>query len=120
LPYVVVSKLKVDDPNATTPGYAGLRQAAGFGVSAANTVIGGTNAVLNTQKLEQKTLSLGGRWDATRSLAVKAQFDRITKPAGSDGLFLVPDLSADLNKGNSSFLNKKNINVISVAVDFVF
>jgi hypothetical protein len=53
-------------------------------------------------------------------LAVKAQFDRITKPAGSGGLFLVPDLSADLNKGNSSFLNKKNINVISVAVDFVF
>lgn len=121
LPYVVVSKLKVDDPNATTPGYAGLRQAAGFGVSAATTVINGTNAVLNTQKLEQKTLSLGVRWDATRSLAVKAQFDRITKPAGSDGLFLVPDLSADLNKGNSSFLNtKKNINVISVAVDFVF
>ena len=123
LPYVIVSKIKVDDANATTPGFSGLGaipSASPLYTSAQN-VINGTKAVLNTQKLEQKTLSLGVRWDATRSLAVKAQFDRITKPAGSNGLFLVPDLGADLAKGNSSFLNtKKNINVISVAVDFVF
>lgn len=136
LPYVIVSKIKVDDPNATTPGFAGLNglianQGAIAGVAGATVaqaitnnatnIKNGTQAVLNTQKLEQKTLSLGVRWDATRSLAVKAQFDRISKPAGSDGLFLVPDLGADIAKGNSSFLNKKqSINVISVAVDFVF
>ncbi len=132
LPYVVVSKLKVDDANATLPSFAGysalsaglpgqIGAAAVPVLTSAGTVRVGTNAVLNTQKLEQKTLSVGVRWDATRSLAVKAQFDRITKPAGSDGLFLVPDLAADYAKGNSSFLNtKKNINVISVAVDFVF
>lgn len=123
LPYVIVSKLKVDDANATVPGFSGLGAIPSVSplYNSAQNVINGTKAVLNTQKLEQKTLSVGVRWDATRSLAVKAQFDRITKPAGSDGLFLVPDLGADLAKGNSSFLNtKKNINVISVAVDFVF
>lgn len=123
LPYVIVSKIKVDDPNATVPGFSGLGAITSGNplYGSAQNVIKGTQAILNTQKLEQKTLSLGVRWDATRSLAVKAQFDRISKPAGSDGLFLVPDLGADLAKGNSSFLNKKqSINVISVAVDFVF
>lgn len=124
LPYVIVSKLKVDDPNATTPSTPTLSAVAaggGFGAAGATRVIGGTQGVLNSQKLEQKTLSLGVRWDATRSLAVKAQYDRVTKPSGSNGLFLVPDLGADIAKGNASFLNtKKNINVISVAVDFVF
>ncbi len=127
LPYVIVSKIKVDDPNSTMPALAGLRAVAASGLvpsqarTGATNVIGGTQAVLNSQKLEQKTLSVGVRWDVTRSLALKTQFDRVTKPAGSNGLFLVPDLGADIAKGNSSFLNtKKNINVISVAVDFVF
>lgn len=127
LPYVIVSKIKVDDPNSTMPALAGLRAVAASGLvpaqarTGAANVIGGTQAVLNSQKLEQKTLSVGVRWDVTRSLALKTQFDRVTKPAGSNGLFLVPDLGADIAKGNSSFLNtKKNINVISVAVDFVF
>lgn len=126
LPYVIISKLKVDDPNASMPTTATLTaiQGGAFGPTAAagaQRVLGGTQAVLNSQKVEQKTLSVGVRWDFTSSMALKAQFDRVTKPAGSNGLFLVPDLGADLAKGNSSFLNtKKNINVISVAVDFVF
>lgn len=135
LPYVSYSKIKVDD-QAAVPGFAGASalvadqstiggiigaQNAAAVSANARSVIGGTNAVLNSQKLAQKTLSIGLRWDATRSLAVKTQFDRISKPADSYGNFLVPDLSADYAKGNSSFLNKKqNINVISVAVDFVF
>lgn len=124
LPYVIVSKLKVDDPNATMPStptltaLSALNNATGVG---ARSVLGGTQAVLNSQKIEQKTLSIGARWDVARSIALKAQYDRVTKPAGSNGLFLVPNLAADLAKGNSSFLNtKKNINVISLAVDFVF
>jgi len=127
LPYVIVSKIKVDDPNSSMPGLAGLRAVAASGLVpsdariGATNVIGGTQAVLNSQKLEQKTLSVGVRWDFTRSMALKAQYDRVTKPAGSNGLFLVSDLGADIAKGSSSFLNtKKNINVISLAVDFVF
>ena len=120
LPYVIVSKIKVDDPNATTPSTPTVTAAAG-GSAGARTLLGGMQAVLNSQKLEQRTLSVGARWDISRSLALKAQFDRVTKPSGSNGLFLVPDLGADLARGNSSFLNtKKNINVISLAVDFVF
>lgn len=121
LPYVIVSKIKVDDPNATTPSTPTVTAAAGGGSVGARTLLGGMQAVLNSQKLEQRTLSVGARWDVSRSMALKAQFDRVTKPAGSNGLFLVPDLGADLARGNSSFLNtKKNINVISLAVDFVF
>ena len=121
LPYVIVSKIKVDDPNATTPSTPTVTAVAGGGNAGARTLLGGMQAVLNSQKLEQRTLSVGARWDVSRSLALKAQFDRVTKPSGSNGLFLVPDLGADLARGNSSFLNtKKNINVISLAVDFVF
>jgi len=121
LPYVIVSKIKVDDPNATMPSTPTVTAVAGGGSAGARTLLGGMQAVLNSQKLEQRTLSVGARWDISRSLALKAQFDRVTKPSGSNGLFLVPDLGADLARGNSSFLNtKKNINVISLAVDFVF
>lgn len=117
LPYVIVSKLKVDDPNVTMPTYVAYPGAGANGALLTN----GTRAILNSQKLEQKTLSVGARWDVSRSLALKAQYDRVTKPADSYGLFMMPNLAADLAKGNSSFLNtKKNINVISVALDFVF
>ncbi|MBH1988066.1 MAG: hypothetical protein I8H76_12145 [Burkholderiales bacterium] len=121
LPYLIVSKIKVDDPNATMPSTPTVSAVAGGGNAGARNLLGGMQAVLNSQKLEQRTLSVGARWDISRSLALKAQFDRVTKPSGSNGLFLVPDLGADLARGNASFLNtKKNINVISLAVDFVF
>ncbi len=117
LPYVIVSKLKVDDSNATMPTYLAYPSAGASGAL----LTGGTRAILNSQKIEQKTLSVGARWDVTRSLALKTQYDRVTKPAGSYGLFMMPNLAVDAAKGSSSFLNtKKNINVISVAVDFVF
>lgn len=108
LPYVVVSKLKVDDTNTSLPaGYAGL--------GAAGTAAAGA---LTTQYVAQRTTGVGVRWDALRSAAVKLQFDRVSKPANSNGLFLV----ANPSTANSADFraNKKNINVISLAVDFVF
>lgn len=108
LPYVVLSKLKVDDTNTSLPaGYTGLGQA---GTAAAG--------ALTTQYVAQRTTSVGVRWDAMRSAAVKLQFDRVSKPANSNGLFLV----ANPSTANSADFraNKKNINIISLAVDFVF
>jgi hypothetical protein len=110
LPYVSLSKLKVDDPNAALPSVS----------APLATAAGGAQAVLNTQKIAQRTASLGLRWDVSSGVAVKTQFDRITKPADSNGLFLVRDPVADLSAGGTFLKPKKNISVLSVAVDFVF
>lgn len=109
LPYVSFSKLKVDDPNASVP--AGL---SSISVDAAL----GANVILNTQKNDQRTTSIGVRWDAMRNLALKAQFDRVSKPANSNGLFQSPDPAAP--SAQSFLANKKDINVFTVSMDFVF
>ena len=110
LPYVGYGKVKVDDPNAQLPT---VNVAL---TDAANAV----RATLNTQKVGQKTATVGVRWDAMPGLAVKAQYDRISKPRDSYGMFLAADPGADI-AGGSQFLNaKKNINVVTLSVDFVF
>ena len=108
LPYAVVSRLKVDDLNASLNP-----QAAALG--AAYT---GAQGLINSGKVTQNTLSVGARWDFRRGMALKAQFDSINKPSGSNGLFLNPD--ASIASGQDFFNNKKKVNVLSLAVDFVF
>ena len=111
LPYIGYGKVKVDDPNAVMPGGP---------LPSTNSAVAGVQATLNTQKVAQKTATVGVRWDAKPGLAVKAQFDRISKPANSYGMFLAADPVADI-EGGSQFLNaKKNINVVTLSVDFVF
>lgn len=110
LPYVGYGKVKVDDPNATVPTVSPLLDSAKAAVQ----------ATLNTQKVAQKTATVGIRWDAMPGLAVKAQYDRVSKPTDSYGMFLAADPLKDVSTG-STFLNaKKNINVVTVSVDFVF
>jgi len=106
LPYVSFSKLKVDEVNVPTS--TGLPGALGLGAT----------ALQSTQYLAQKTTSVGVRWEALRNAAVKVQFDRVQKPANSNGLFLVENPTAAADQAFQR--TKKNINVISVAVDFVF
>lgn len=111
LPYVGYGKVKVDDPNAVMPSGP---------LPANNPAVVGVQATLNTQKVSQKTATVGVRWDAKPGLAVKAQFDRVSKPANSYGMFLTADPVGDI-AGGSQFLNaKKNINVVTLSVDFVF
>lgn len=105
LPYVSFSKLKVDDPNTAVPSTAG---------PLANSV----NSILNTQKISQRTTSVGVRWDVVRNVALKAQYDRVSKPANSNGLFLVADPATA--SAQSFLANKKDINVFTVSMDFVF
>lgn len=108
LPYVVLSRLQMDGHNTTLNP-----QAAALG--AAYT---GAQSLLNSDSVVQNTLSVGTRWDFRSGMALKAQFDRVSKPSGSNGLFLNPDASTA--SGQNFFNNKKKVNVLSLAVDFVF
>ncbi len=115
LPYVIVSKLKLDESNISMPSNLSSLNALG---GQAPLLVASTPVALATQYVQQSTNSVGVRWDAMRNTAVKVQFDRIKKPANSNGLLLVAD-PATANSADFRS-NKKNINVISVAVDFVF
>ena len=110
LPYVGYGKVKVDDPNATVPTVAAPLASAAAAVQ----------ATLNTQKVSQKTASVGVRWDARPGLAVKAQYDRVSKPTDSYGMFLAADPLMDVATGGTFLNAKKSINVVTVSVDFVF
>lgn len=109
LPYVVVSRVKVDELNGDiNPALRNFSSAA----------YEGAVSLQNVGKIAQNTLSVGARWDFRRGMALKAQFDSINKPSGSNGLFLNPDSTTA--SGKDFFNNKKNVNVLSLAVDFVF
>lgn len=60
---------------------------------------------------EQKSLSLGVRWDFSRNAALKVQYDHVDLNRGSRG-FLI-NTQPDFRPGGT-------VNLISIAVDFVF
>ena len=64
---------------------------------------------------EQRTTSLGVRWDVLSNVAIKAQWDRIVKPADSVGMFYVNE-----TVGSDFYDNKQTVNAVSLSVDFVF
>jgi len=71
------------------------------------------NAVLNAQlgaHPVQKTISLGLRWDFMKNLDLKLQYDRIRLGPGSQGF---------LTNEQSDFRPGGNVNVVSIAIDFV-
>lgn len=120
LPYVSVSRLTTEDANVA------LHPLTTTALGATNALVLGANAVLNTQKQSQNTIGLGVRWDAGPGYALKAQFDHINIPQNSNGLFLMADpvkaqLPVVAGGTNNAFLNKrKDVNVLSVSIDFVF
>jgi hypothetical protein len=100
-PYVMLSGVRVDDPNVvntvptTSPQLAGLS--------------GAVSALLASQNTAQKDKALGVRWDFRKNLALKAQIDHIT-PDGGKGMF---------NAAAAGF-GKESVNVYAVNLDFVF
>lgn len=110
LPYFIQSKISIDGypanvvpsacpagyPAACTPTVAALRAGAA------------TLPYSGTGQGEQTTTSIGVRWDFYRSLALKAQIDRV-KPAVGSGLLL-----------NASPGFHRDVTVGAVAIDFVF
>jgi hypothetical protein len=99
-PYVVVSKLKVDNTNVNN------------NIPAAGPLLPlqeGVAGLIAGENIAQKTDSVGLRWDAWKNIAVKAQYDHV-KPDGGPGLF---------NRVEPGFGNSA-VSVYSVSVDFVF
>lgn len=122
-PYVGVSRLKVDDANRSNPLSAllpvGVTTAPQSPAQAqASVVARGVQGLLNVQKLTQRTVTAGVRWDFMPSAALKVQFDQVRKPADSYGLFYTTDPGTEDAK---SFLReKRKVNVVTLSVDFVF
>ena len=101
LPYVIQSKVSIDGfPANVVP--AGIPARAPLRAGAARLPYSGIG------QGEQSTTSIGVRWDFYRSLAFKAQVDRV-KPAAGSGLLLnaAPGFNRDVTVG-------------AVAIDFVF
>ncbi len=112
-PYLGLSRLSVDDPNKTNGLAAAVNAVSGTGA-----ISRGIQGLLNVQKIGQRTTSLGVRWDAMSNVAIKAQWDHVTKPADSYGLFYTDDPGTAQAR---SFLNStRRVNILSLAVDFVF
>lgn len=112
-PYLGLSRLTVDDVNKSNPLTSFLSNPG-----LAGAVARGVQGTVNVQKVSQRTTTLGLRWDAMSNVAVKAQWDHVTKPADSYGLFYAKDPGAA--QSISFFNNSRRVNVLSLAVDFVF
>lgn len=121
-PYVGFSKLTVNSANVTqtrvspiVTGSAGVNQVSSGAAAKAND---GLASLLNVQKLAQRTITVGSRWDIMPNVALKAQWDQIHKPADSWGLFFTKDPGTAQSQ---SFLNnRRKVNVLSVSMDVVF
>lgn len=77
------------------------------------------DAMLNkqmNQRYDQHTVSVGVRYDFHKNLALKAQYDRISKPASSIGQFVVP--AGGFASSWSDY--SKTVNIFTVNLDFVF
>lgn len=118
-PYAYYAELKVDELKVPSPvrasdiaGAAGPLAALRAPLTA---MYGGYAAVAAGQDFGQKTIAIGARWDAFKSVAFKAQLEHI-KPQGdnavANGLFLPTSSTTNL-KGES-------VNVFTVSADFVF
>lgn len=105
-PFVAYGKSRGDYTPAAAIDTSGAPPLA----AGAAALVGGLNASLQAFAFEQKTTTVGVRWDAVRNVAVKAQFDRVALGAGSAGRFV----NATPGFAGSS------VNLLSVAVDFVF
>ncbi|WP_232279433.1 porin [Psychromonas ingrahamii] len=98
-PYITYAQAKADnlsDPGLAAPAAAGL------------------NATLNSllsAKPVQNTVSIGGRWDFMRNVALKLQYDHTDISAGSSGVL------TNLQPG---FQSGGKVDVFSATIDFVF
>lgn len=79
----------------------------------------GVQQTLNTQKFDQKTITLGSRWDYSSNLALKFQWDRTSKPADAGGMFLAKSSEAELSS-TSFTATKKTVHVFTLSADFIF
>lgn len=110
LPYFIQSKVSIDGfPANTVPAACPAGYPAACGPTLAALRAGASRVpYTGIGQGEQSSTSIGVRWDFYRSLAFKAQLDRV-KPAVGSGLLLNP--GAGFNR---------DVTVGAVAIDFVF
>lgn len=73
----------------------------------------GFNQALYSTSATQSTASVGVRWDFMKNMALKAQYDKVQTGDRSNGRFRV-------TQPVSTFRNGSNVDLITVALDFVF
>ncbi|KGM41227.1 hypothetical protein JY96_17355 [Aquabacterium sp. NJ1] len=126
-PYVGLSKISVNSaniaPGSVTPGSVavvdvntGTFNAVSQGIAA--NINSSVQSLMDVQKLSQRTITLGTRWDISSSLALKFQWDQIHKPADSWGMFFTKDPST--TQAQSFLTSRRKVNVLSASMDFVF
>ena len=106
-PYLTYAQARTD--NLSDPGLSLSSLPPPLVASAA-----GLNAALNSllrTKIAQNTFSIGGRWELTRNVAFKLQYDHTRIGAGSTG---------GLTNLQPGFQPGGKLNVISAALNFVF
>jgi hypothetical protein len=106
-PYLTYSKVSVNS-NTSDPGLT-LSTLPPFLVGPAT----GLNAALNATLAavaDQRTMSVGARWDFVKNVALKVQYDHTRIGAGSTGT---------LTNIQPGFVPGGTLNLFSVAIDFV-
>ena len=104
-PYVSLSGRKVDSVTSFTSPVPQLN-------AAINGIAGSATVTKLIADNTDNTTAFGVRWEAGKSYAVKAEFANIAIPKGSSG-----GLSG---VAGGKFESDTSVNVVSVAVDFVF
>ena len=119
-PYASFSKIEAKPRSLQRPDAArcGAVPGCAFGTLVMNAIDNGL-AVMR----EQSTIAVGSRYDFYRNMALKAQFEHVSKPAMNEpnrGLFVneVRDMAAS---PKSTFLTQsRSVNLLTLSLDFVF
>lgn len=110
-PFIYGSQLKVS--GVSSNGFAGTTAILNGFDPQLGPIPAGIDAILASARAGgQRSVAIGARWDVWKSAALKAQLEHIRPIDNGVGLFRVPT-------GTTS-LGEKNVNVLSVSVDFVF
>lgn len=99
-PYAAYSRLKNDSPTSDSRG-------AAFGP----TIQGQLNTVLSSLAADQKTLSLGVRWDFYKNTALKFQYDHVK---------INNNMGAAYKEAVNTQGPSPRLNLYTLALDFVF
>lgn len=107
-PYVTLARVTAGG-NTSDPGLS----LAGLPPPVSATAAGLNNSLnqLLGAAAAQKSISLGARWDFTRNMALKVQYDYLDMDAGSPGV--LSNLQPGFRPGGS-------VSLLSIALDFVF
>lgn len=118
-PYIGIAKIKSDRRSSNPVHATALPGGLGAFDTSFTTIRQGVQQTLNTQKFDQKTFTLGSRWDYSSNLALKFQWDRTSKPADAGGMFLAKSSDAELST-TSFTATKKTVHVFTLSADFIF